>query len=153
MRSRALWVFVVMVALLGGSVAADAGTGKPLRFAVTFPASLRQATADGRVYVVISRDGSSDPRDQIDIVGGVPFWGRNVDHLAPGQAALVDGADTTYGYPLPRLDQLPAGRYSVQAFLNVYSTFRRSGIDLLVCGRDLVAKRREEAVAPEEAVA
>jgi Putative esterase len=125
-RSKALWVFVAMVALLGGSVAADAGTGKPLRFAVTFPASLRQAAADGRVYVVISRDGSSDPRDQIDIVGGVPFWGRNVDHLAPGRPALVDGADATYGYPLPRLDQLPAGRYSVQAFLNVYSTFRRS---------------------------
>jgi len=31
----------------------------------------------GRVFVIISRDGSSEPRDQVD-VPGPPFWGKDV---------------------------------------------------------------------------
>jgi carbamoyltransferase len=41
----------------------------------------------------------------------------------------------------------------VNRAVEAYSTFRRSGIDLLVCGRDVVAKRREAAAPTEEAVA
>lgn len=98
----------------------------PLRFAVSFDSSVRAAPVNGRVLVVLSRDGSTEPRYQIDIVGGVPFWGQDVHALRPGQSAVLGTGRPGYGYPLQSVRQIPPGNYYVQAFLNTYSTFSRS---------------------------
>jgi carbamoyltransferase len=45
-----------------------------------------------------------------------------------------------------------AGEPIVARAIEGYSTFRRSGIDLLVAGRCVVAKRRADAIPDEEAV-
>jgi carbamoyltransferase len=45
-----------------------------------------------------------------------------------------------------------SGEPIVNRAVEGYSTFRRSGIDLLVAGRHVVRKRRERTSAPEEAV-
>jgi Putative esterase len=97
-----------------------------LRFSVSFGADVRSTPVDGRVLVIVSKDGSSEPRDQLDIVGGVPFWGRDVTALRPGQPVTIADGDGAYGYPLSSMDKLPAGTYHVQAFLNTYDTFHRS---------------------------
>ncbi|MFL5436877.1 MAG: carbamoyltransferase [Myxococcales bacterium] len=46
-----------------------------------------------------------------------------------------------------------AGEPIVNRAVEAYSTFRRSGIDVLVCGTDVVAKKSEATSVPEEAVA
>jgi hypothetical protein len=101
--------------------------GEPLRFELTFPASVRKEPVDGRVFVVITRDGKKEPRLQFGKSGGqyrsVPFFGEDVTGFAPGQAAVIDAK--AEGYPLDHLSDLPAGEYYVQAVLNVYTTFHR----------------------------
>src|SRR5450432_197072 len=100
----------------------------PLRFELSFPASVRSEPADGRVFVIITRKADPEPRLQFGKPGGqygsMPFFGENVDALAPGQHAVVDGRSE--GYPLSRLADLPAGDYYVQGFLNLYTTFPRA---------------------------
>jgi hypothetical protein len=95
----------------------------PLRVEISFPASAHAQPVTGRVYVMISRNGDREPRQQIGRTG-VPFFGRDVEQLKPGQAAVID--ETDLGSPVESLREIPAGDYFVQAFVNVYSEFRRS---------------------------
>jgi hypothetical protein len=53
-----------------------------------------------------------------------PYFGVDVNDLAPGQAAVID--DTTRGYLTPSLRGIPAGDYFVQAVVSVYTQFHRS---------------------------
>lgn len=123
MKARLIGVIGAVGLVASTTVAASSASGH-VRFAISFPASLRKAAADGRAFVVVSRKSSPEPREQIDITGGVPFWGTNVDGLRPGRSVYVDSR--AYGYPLPSLRDLPAGSYTVQAFFTTYTTFHRS---------------------------
>ncbi|MFC1662312.1 hypothetical protein ACFL3S_12820, partial [Gemmatimonadota bacterium] len=38
----------------------------------------------GRAYVILTRDGGREPRQQVG-VSGVPFWGREVRNLTGGE--------------------------------------------------------------------
>jgi hypothetical protein len=95
----------------------------PLRVAISFPASAHAQPITGRVYVMIAKTGDREPRLQIGRTG-VPFFGRDVEQLKPGQPATID--DTDLGSPVDSLRDIPAGDYFVQGFVNVYSEFRRS---------------------------
>jgi hypothetical protein len=77
------------------------------------------------VFVIVTTDASYDPRYQVDILGP-PFWGKDVSDVAPGQAMVIDTGPDVVGYPLSSIVELPPGDYTVQAFLNVYTTFTRS---------------------------
>jgi len=123
-RKRTAVFLALLVAVVGATVAA-ASPRHGLKFDISFPATTRATPADGRAFVIVSTDAGSEPRDQIDIVGGVPYWGRNVDGLKPGRVVALDSGPDTYGYPLETLNQLPPGRYYVQAFFTVYDTFHR----------------------------
>jgi hypothetical protein len=105
--------------LFGGACAFAAGP----RFEISFPASAHAGPITGRVYVMISRSVDREPRLQIGRVG-VPFFGRDVERFAPGAAAVIDASDP--GTPVASLSEIPAGTYSVQAFVNLYSEFRRA---------------------------
>jgi hypothetical protein len=97
------------------------------RFEVSLSKSASKESLDGRVYVIVSRDGESEPREQVDVPDGTPFWGRNVDALEPGGSVELSGGDRdVFGYPLRSIGDLPEGEYHVQAFMNVYTTFHRS---------------------------
>jgi len=80
----------------------------------------------GRLFVVISRDESREPRLQTG-VNGVPFWGIDVEDLAAGDIIELkaDNADVR-GYPFESISELPAGSYFAQAILSVYTEFDRS---------------------------
>jgi len=99
-----------------------------LRFELQFPSSVRNEAADGRVYVILTRKAEPEPRLQFGKSGGqyrsTPFFGEDVDGLKPGQNAVVGG--NSFGYPVERLGDLPAGDYYVQGMLNVYTTFHRA---------------------------
>jgi len=116
----------ILALLLGAGVAAPAAPPRAgLRFAVSFPATRSAAPLDGRLLLLISADSTGEPRFQIsDGAGSQLAFAIDVDGLAPGRDAVVDG--TALGYPLESVDHLPPGRYRVQALLNRYETFHRA---------------------------
>jgi len=80
----------------------------------------------GRAFVIATRDTVREPRSQVRVTGA-PFWGVNVRNVRAGDTIIVQAGDeNVYGYPLENLADLPAGDYRVQAFLSVYTTFRRA---------------------------
>ena len=103
------------------------GTTKPaergVRVEITVPPSVKKEPITGRVYFMVARTGEREPRLQIGRTG-TPFFGRDVENLAPGQTAVIDGTDL--GTPVASLKDLPPGDYFVQAFVNVYSEFKRA---------------------------
>jgi len=85
---------------------------------------------DGRVYVIVSRHANMEPRLQgppgMDM-DAAPIWGIDVDGVQSGSRIELHRNDPgIYGFPLASLQDLPDGQYFVQAFMNVYETFRRS---------------------------
>src|SRR5690242_11716183 len=124
---RHSWPTLAVVAgsvLLLGSAPSRAQTA-PLQFAISFPASIHAAPITGRVFVIITRDSTPEPRLQAgSYTESAPFFGADVHALAPGQAAII--GDTTLGYPVASLHDIPAGDYYVQAVLSVYTEFHRS---------------------------
>src|SRR5262244_833493 len=118
----------IMIALLILPMKGELQERKPadkLRFAISFPAERSQSALDGRVLLMISTDGSQEPREQInDGPKTQQIFGIDVDGLKPGQQALVDGS--VFGYPRKSLSEIPAGTYWVQGLLHKYETFKRS---------------------------
>ena len=94
----------------------------PLRFSVSFRAERSVRPLDGRVLLLVSNDGSAEPRFQVnDGARTQLIFGVDVEGLKPGEGAIVDS--TVFGYPLRSLADIPAGEYWVQALLNKYETF------------------------------
>jgi hypothetical protein len=93
------------------------------RFAISFSRSAHSEPITGRVYVMLSAFEGREPRFQVR-TGGVPFYGKDVEALAPGEPVIIDGE--TFGYPVESLRDIPPGEYWVQGFVNIYTEFRRS---------------------------
>lgn len=85
-----------------------------------------EVPVNGRAFVIVARDDQTEPRLGTGVTGN-PLWGINVAELNAG-ASVVIAADTAgfRGYPFETLSALPPGHYFAQAFLNVYTTFRRA---------------------------
>src|SRR6266540_166831 len=126
--SRIRLNFAVFLGLAGRAAGSADPAAASLKFELSFPASVRGEAADGRVFVVISREGEPEPRLQFGKEGGqyrsTPFFGVDVENLAPGQWAIVGGS--ALGYPVARLADIPPGDYFVQGILNIYTTFHRA---------------------------
>ena len=120
MNYRAALAFAVAIP----SFTLAAASPSPM-FQVSFPASLNATPVDGRLLLILSTDGSAEPRIQInDTPASQIIFGVTVDHLQPGKPAIVDASAP--GYPIASLAQLKPGSYYVQAVLNRYETFHRS---------------------------
>src|SRR5689334_18486945 len=83
-RRVVLLTFVFSLVLCGSVATSAPSAGAPLRFAVSFDRNTLPHAVDGRVFVIVSRSGDPQPRFQIDITDGVPFWGEDVQGLRPG---------------------------------------------------------------------
>ncbi|HWF19339.1 MAG TPA: alpha/beta hydrolase-fold protein, partial [Verrucomicrobiae bacterium] len=131
-------IFLLLFALLAaGKVAAAA-----LRFEVTADKKLCDSPVTGRLLVILDRHPMPEPRLGMHADGpDAPFIiGRDVNDLAPGVKAVVDGKCITF--PITNLSQLPAADYYVQALLmtnidirspnsygNLYSELRQVHLD------------------------
>ena len=92
------------------------------RFEISFSKEVSAAPLDGHVMLLISTDAPSEPRFRLSFtVKTAQAFGVDVDALAPGAPAVVD--ETTLGYPLDSLKDIPAGDYYVQGVFNIYETF------------------------------
>lgn len=125
--TRRVFIRGVSIALCLASPAsrsAAAQTGGS-HFEISFPASAHAEPITGRVFVFLARDSAPEPRFQGGALGANgPFFGADVDHLEPGASARID--DSTPGFPVASLRDIPAGDYYVQAVLNVYTQVHRS---------------------------
>ena len=104
-------------------IQAQARTGP--RFEISFGKEAHPDPVTGRVYVALSRtaDARNTPIQQTGETG-VPLFGVNVENLAAGKSAIIDAA--AFGYPARSLEDIPAGEYWAQPFVNVYTKFARA---------------------------
>src|SRR5436305_5692863 len=109
--------FALLAVLASAAFAADT------KFEISYPKTTNAGPITGRVYVMISRDAKTEPRLQVGRVG-IPFYGHDIQKLGPGAAAVIDATDL--GTPVESLSDIPAGDYYVQAFVNIYSEFKRA---------------------------
>jgi len=124
MRNVWRWAVIGLTLISAVAVAAvESTTG--VRFAVTLPESLGTEPVDGRLLVMLSTDGSEEPRQQIsDRHTTQQVFGVDVEGVMPGGTVIVDA--TAFGYPLRSLAKVPPGEYHVQALLHRYETFHRA---------------------------
>lgn len=111
------------VALMANSKA-QAQSSPNDRFEVSFPSSVKDQPVTGRLYVLISRTNVPEVRLQSMWFNGPEIIATDVDHLMPGQTAVIDSKPL--GTPLPSLSDIQPGDYYVQAVLNVYTQFHRA---------------------------
>lgn len=117
---RTLLVFMAVV--MAGTLPLQAANPTPLGFELAFGKDLSATPVDGHILLIISRDGSQEPRFQVkEGIESQQAFGVDVDNWQPGTPARVDAS--TLGYPVENLRDLPTGDYFVQAVLNVYETY------------------------------
>jgi hypothetical protein len=109
---------ITIALMLGLSLAAPSGAAT--RFEITFPASVHPTPVTGRLFLILARDGTIEPRLQQPL----ELLGVDVRGERPDEPAVIDGA--TSGFPSRTLSEVPPGDYFVQAVLNVYTEFHRS---------------------------
>ena len=122
MRQKLLLITcLILIFRLSG---ADAQQNKGIpRFKISFPASVNKEPLTGRMFLIISKTDSVEPRLQVGRYG-TQFFGVDFENLKPLQEVTVDGS--TLGYPISALKEIPPGEYYIQAVLSKYTEFKRS---------------------------
>jgi len=96
-----------------------------LSFGISFKEKLSKDPVDGRMLLLISKDGTEEPRFQIRRTPDTQLlFGIDVNELRPGEETIID--DNVFGYPLRSISTIPVDEYWVQALLHRYETFHRS---------------------------
>jgi len=91
-------------------------------FKISFSDLLSELAQDGRLLLMISNDNQSEPRFQInDGLKTQLIYGVDVDQMVPGEEIEIDGS--AFGFPKTSTDEIPEGKYYIQALLNRYETF------------------------------
>jgi len=94
-------------------------------FTISFPAAKSPVPLDGRLLLLLSTDGSAEPRTQIRAgLDTQLVFGVDVDAWAPGQQIAMGAS--AFGYPIRSLADVKPGEYYVQALLHRYETFHRA---------------------------
>ena len=87
--------------------------------------SLQSELSDGRLLLIFSKSEDREPRFGIsDNVGTNQVFGMDFENYSEGQSLSFD--IKSFGYPIENLAELPAGEYTVQAFIQKYETFNRA---------------------------
>jgi hypothetical protein len=122
--ARMLWLGILVSLGIMPLFSKPPAKAAGLRFEVSFSREISAQALDGRMYLLISKDGSREPRFQIARYGGFntqQIFGLDVDGLRPGSPAVF--GPSIPGYPVESIEQIPAGDYFVQGLLNIYETF------------------------------
>lgn len=111
--------------LLSGLLVSSSWISAQPSFLVRFPDSLESARLDGRLVLMFSTDARAEPRFQIeDGPGTQQAFGMDVLAWQASEPRRFDPA--AFGYPVRTLQQLPKGKYYVQALLHRYERFQRA---------------------------
>ena len=119
------FTFIIAVFSLTDCSNGEQKRARKIQFALSFDESLCQEAIDGRMLLMISKNKSREPRFQInDGPSTQLIFGIDVNGLNPGDTAILD--ESVFGYPVPRISEIPPGTYWIQGFLNRYETFSRA---------------------------
>ncbi|MGB7190695.1 MAG: alpha/beta hydrolase-fold protein, partial [Acidobacteriaceae bacterium] len=89
------------------------------RIEVTIPA---HTALHGHLILIFARTGQPEPRFQLtENYHSAQGFGVDVPNLAPNQPIVIDAK--TFGNPLPSLDDIQPGDYTIQAVFNIYEPF------------------------------
>lgn len=114
---------LIMLAFTIGAGGNDAAAGAG--FAVRVSDTVGIGAVDGRLLLLLSTDGSEEPRFQIsDSHDTQQVFAVDINGVQPGTSVFV--GDSAFGYPLSDLRGVKAGEYWVQALLHRYETFHRA---------------------------
>jgi hypothetical protein len=140
--TRMVFAVAILVALAPSR--SIGGTKAARRFTVVLDQGLVDHPATGRVFVLISRQTSGEPRladtsswynNTPDSPSPVPLmFATDAADIAAG--AAVDIAAGDGGFPVESLRSIPAGDYTVQALFNVYTRFERADGHVLWLHKD-----------------
>jgi Putative esterase len=134
--SIALLAFVLLYA------PAKMAASTALRFEINVAPGLLAKPQNGRLFVVMSRSATGEPRTSISDTGmdAPPVLARDVNNFAAGATAVID--EKAIAFPIEDLAHLPAGDYRVQAVFdsnidlasvnapgNLYSRVKRVHLD------------------------
>ena len=112
------------ILLLLALAPADPPSAGPLRFFVRRGPSVPAAPLDGRLLLMLSTDGTDEPRFQIvDGPRSQQIFGVDVEGWREGPVMLDANA---LGFPVESLAGVPPGTYVVQALFHRYETFHRA---------------------------
>jgi S-formylglutathione hydrolase FrmB len=141
MKKRVILI-TALVALALTDSRAQVAPAAPLRFEVTVAQGLIPSPQNGRLFVVVSRAGSPEPRLSMGETGldAPPMFARDVSNFGPGVAGVID--EKAAAFPVEDLAHLPAGDYYVQALFdsnidlksvnspgNLYSAVKKMRLD------------------------
>ena len=117
-------VVLIHLSLCVTPVKSSAQTQPSLKFEISFTSAAHVEAITGRVYVIVTRNKNIEPRFQTRRAASAPFFGKDVESLKPGEAAIID--KEVPGFPLKSIVDIPPGEYYVQGFVNNYTEFKRS---------------------------
>ncbi len=115
---------IARVILLSLGIVWASSPAQGQRVEVKYSSSL-EGPRTGRLFVVFARSATREPRLLAGSYGGTaPLFAGDVSNWKSGDAAVI--TPDSLGYPYASLRDLPAGEYSVQAVLNVYTKVTRA---------------------------
>ena len=97
-------------------------TGSGLKFIIDYPRQDDNGLVEGRVLLFLSQNDEKEPRLQISDNSTTGFV-FGVDAIGKQAPAGVTVDNEIFGYPVPSLDDIPAGEYWVQGLIHKYETF------------------------------
>jgi len=93
-------------------------------FEVTLPAGISKKPLDGRLFIMLSKNPTREPRFQIsDDEGTQQIFGIDIEGWKPG--TVMQLSPDAFGYPVTSVAKIKSGAYRVQALLHLYETFKR----------------------------
>lgn len=114
-------LIVLLLALNIGLVACNSPE-KATVYSISIADGLIDEPMDGRLLLLLSTNDKAEPRFQIsDDVGTQLVYGMDIEGMTAGTPVTFD--NSSFGYPLENLNDLPEGEYYVQALLHKYETF------------------------------
>jgi hypothetical protein len=142
MMKKLLLLSVASLAILLSSAPAKMAASTALRFEISVAPGLLAKPQSGRLFVVMSRHATDEPRASISNTGidAPPVLARDVNNFAAGATVVID--EKAIAFPIEDLAHLPAGDYAVQAVFdwnvdlasvnapgNLYSAVKRVHLD------------------------
>jgi hypothetical protein len=118
------FLFLSILLLMGASCSTPANEGS--KFSISFTKEMSDAAQDGHIILMLATNDKSEPRNQINFGLKTQLaFGIDVEGLKPGDEIIVD--QTTFGFPIRSIKDVPPGEYFVQALINRYETFNLKG--------------------------
>jgi hypothetical protein len=123
MKQKLLHVLCLLLLFSTSNVEARQNPKQKPEFKISFPSAISGQPLTGRMFLVISRTDSIEPRLQVGRYG-TQFFGVDFSNLKPSQPVVID--ESILGYPINAFKDIPPGEYYVQAVLDKYTEFKRS---------------------------